>query len=608
MQLQGTSSTIEGKRILVLPGQALGNIGVIRSLGTAGCKVFVASSQPRALGFYSSFVYKSTVAPEFSSAGFISWFSRYVSYNNIELVMPCESLILALLPDWNSFKHLFAVPHDQVLLKRAFSKARTIKHFIDSGVSENLPESKVISSIDALVSDSELAHFRYPCFVKVDEVDLIKSRSQTEDSSLVRRCSTYADVVNVARNFLQTHKHVLIQSFAPGKGAGVNVLIWKGEVITTLVNVCDRESPYTGGLGAIRSVIKHSEMESDALAKLKAMDWQGVAMVEYRLDQETGKFFFIEVNARIWAAMHLALFAGADFPRFLAECHFGAKPEIPSQYPLVRCRWDYPADLGHVVSVLKSNEFTVWQKLCSFLSFFYLYFDLTLHHDLIFPGDRKLFLRQKWEIIRSGRLGKLYFQGVQLLHILLKQPVLSWIFQRHELAVYRLELTKEKASFQSTSIVKLLSEDELQFLEAWEDWQNVEELRQDFQKRMSEGELMFGVIEDNKIIAFAWLIPQAETSIFPMVKKHFHYPEGSAVIYNVYTSPMARGRGLYRAVLHACISYSINKPNLKYIYQAIEPANKIPIMMADKIGFQEQKRFNYLCLLGGETVKERSLN
>ncbi|MCX4028113.1 GNAT family N-acetyltransferase [Endozoicomonas sp. SM1973] len=604
MQRQGISNAIAGKRILVLPGQALGNIGAIRSLGRAGCMVFVASSQSRALGFYSRFVFKTTVAPEFSSAGFISWFSRYVSYNNIELVMPCEPLILALLPDWDAFKHLFAVPYAQALLARAFSKAQTIQHFIDSGVSDNLPESKVISSIEALMSDTELTCFRYPCFVKVDEVDLIQEGAPTAYSSAVRKCQTYADVISVVRAFLQTHRHVLIQAFAPGKGAGVNVLIWQGKVITTLANVCDRESPYTGGLGAIRSVIEHPEMEADALAKLQAMDWQGVAMVEYRLDQTTGQFFFMEVNARIWAAMHLALFAGADFPRYLAECHFGATPDIPNQYTSVRCRWDYPADLGHVVSVLKSNEFSAWQKLCSFLSFFYLYLDPTLHHDLIFPGDSKLFLRQKWEIIRSGRLGKLYFQGVKLLHKLLKQPALSWIFQRHELAVYRLELDKEKACFQRTSHVKLLSEDELQLLEAWEDWQDVEELRRDFQHRMSEGELMFGVVENQKILAFAWLIPQAKASLFPLVRRHFHYPEGSAVIYNVYTSPMARGRGLYRAVLHACITYAVNKLNLKYIYQAIEPTNKIPIMMADKIGFQEQKRFKYLCLLGGQTVKE----
>ncbi|WP_163832466.1 GNAT family N-acetyltransferase [Spartinivicinus ruber] len=604
MDFQDIPNVLSGKRVLVLPGQALGNIAAIRSLGRAGCKVFVASSQSRALGFYSNFVSEVAVAPEFHSAGFVDWFAKYINRNSIELVMPCEPLILALLPDWDSFKHLFAIPCDQVILKRAFSKAQTIKHFMSCGLDQSLPKSRVISCREELIAETELACFKYPCFVKVDEVDLITREKPIKNASEVRRCQTYAEVINVVQSFLDTHKHILIQEFAPGKGAGVNILMWKGEVVTTLTNICDRESPYTGGLGSIRSVIDHAEMEADALSKLKALKWQGIAMVEYRLDETTGQFYFMEVNARIWAAMHLALFAGADFPRFLAECHFGEVSKIPERYASVRCRWDYPADLGYVVSVLKSNEFSAWKKVNSALSFFYLYFNPTLYHDLLFPGDKKLFWIQKWELIRSGRVGAVYFSGIKLFRKVLKQPIFSWIFQHNELAVYRLVLDKEKNRFENVLPARQLFEEDLQYLEAWEEWQNVGELKRDFQHRLRKGELMFGVVDNQKILAFAWLIPEAKTSLFPLVKRHFHYPEGSAVIYNVYTSPRARGRGFYREVLNACILYAMNNLKLKYIYQAIEPTNKIPVMMADKIGFQEQKRFKYLCFLGGRTVKE----
>lgn len=604
MQLQGVSEAIAGKKVLVLPGHALGNIGAVRSLGNAGCKVFVASSQPNALGFYSTFTFKTVIAPEFSSPGFVDWFSRYVSNNAIEMVMPCEPLILALLPDWDSFKHLFAISCDTHLIERAFSKAQTTKYFIQCGFDDSLPKSLVISNMQELTTETELTYFKYPCFVKVDQVDQINKGEPIENSSSVQKCQTYADAFTVIQTFLQTHKYVLIQEFVPGKGAGVNVLMWKDNVITTLVNICDRESPYTGGLGSIRSVINHPGMEADAIAKLKALEWQGIAMVEYRVDESTGQFYFIEINARVWAAMHLALFSGADFPRYLAECHFESKPDIPKKYAPARCRWDYPADLGHVVSVLKSEEFSVWKKAHSFMSFFFLYLHPNLYNDLLFPGDRKLFWIQKWDIIKNGCLGVYFAKGIKLLRKLLKQPALSWIFQHHELAVYRLDLDKERQRFHSTNLARPLVEDDLKFLESSEDWQDIKELKQEFKHRLNKGELMFGVMENQKILTFAWLIPEAKSSLFTLVRKHFDYPDGSAVIYNVYTSPMARGRGLYRTVLQTCIAYAVNNLNVKYIYQAIEPKNTIPVIMADKIGFQEQKRFKYLCLLGGQTVKE----
>ncbi len=63
-------------------------------------------------------------------------------------------------------------------------------------------------------------------------------------------------------------------------------------------------------------------MLEDARLKLEAMDWHGVAMMEYRWDPETDRFYLMEMNARFWAALHLALFSGVNFPLLLADAFF----------------------------------------------------------------------------------------------------------------------------------------------------------------------------------------------------------------------------------------------------------------------------------------------
>ena len=61
---------------------------------------------------------------------------------------------------------------------------------------------------------------------------------------------------------------------------------------------------------------------------------RGLAMAEFK-----GKYL-IEVNARAWGSLGLALMAGVDFPRLLVEAALGLKPRPQLGYRLgLRARW-----------------------------------------------------------------------------------------------------------------------------------------------------------------------------------------------------------------------------------------------------------------------------
>jgi predicted ATP-grasp superfamily ATP-dependent carboligase len=75
-------------------------------------------------------------------------------------------------------------------------------------------------------------------------------------------------------------------------------------------------------------------------------------MVEFKVDTD-GEPVFLEVNGRFWNSLSLAVYAGVDFPRILAELARGNRPATPPNYRIgVRCRW-FLGDFRHLVEVLR---------------------------------------------------------------------------------------------------------------------------------------------------------------------------------------------------------------------------------------------------------------
>ena len=83
----------------------------------------------------------------------------------------------------------------------------------------------------------------------------------------------------------------------------------------------------------------HQGMRDDALARMRHVQWDGVVMVEYRWDDDAQDFCFLEMNTRYWAALHLDLFAGMDFPRVQFDAFFGRPAAIEWTYRKVTARY-----------------------------------------------------------------------------------------------------------------------------------------------------------------------------------------------------------------------------------------------------------------------------
>ncbi|MFQ5683507.1 MAG: hypothetical protein ACE5HC_09575, partial [Candidatus Binatia bacterium] len=164
-------------------------------------------------------------------------------------------------------------------------------------------------------------------------------------------------------------------------GVKVNqgVLYAGGETLGLYQYMGVREYPLTGGVTSVHlSVPIDPEIRQWTVRLLNAMGWDGVAMVEYRVNPITGKKVLMEVNCRFWAPLSAANKLGLNFPYALFRyVRDGQKQRLPSHYPIGRrnryIRGDVVAFVNHwysrnpdYLTPLPSKGKTLWNFVSDF--------------------------------------------------------------------------------------------------------------------------------------------------------------------------------------------------------------------------------------------------
>lgn len=78
------------------------------------------------------------------------------------------------------------------------------------------------------------------------------------------------------------------------------------------------------------SLSQHTELQARSEALLRSIGWEGVAMVEFRYDPQSGQSWLMEINGRFWGSFPLSVSCGAGFARLAYAAAAGLPfPELP---------------------------------------------------------------------------------------------------------------------------------------------------------------------------------------------------------------------------------------------------------------------------------------
>jgi predicted ATP-grasp superfamily ATP-dependent carboligase len=172
---------------------------------------------------------------------------------------------------------------------------------------------------------------------------------------------------------------LLVQERTVGDGVGVFLL--RTDRVTRLAfgHRRVREKPPAGGVSTCREAIVPPPALLAACERLlDALAYDGVAMVEFKQDAMSGEYVLMEINARLWGSLQLAIDAGVDFPSWLVAWALGRPwPPPPAPRTGVRTRWE----LGELALARRSRA--------------------ALH----LPAEVAVGWKAAWRALRDGRAG-----------------------------------------------------------------------------------------------------------------------------------------------------------------------------------------------------------
>jgi predicted ATP-grasp superfamily ATP-dependent carboligase len=343
-------------KILLTDGDQRSTLAAVRALGTAGHEVFVAETATPSLASRSrhcrgAVTYPSPYDHEEAFVRSIDESSRQLG---IDLIIPMTDITSAVLAE-----------HRATLASRvrvAVMDAETFWRASDKNSLHRLAESLGVPTptLHYVERPSDLQHvpeLSFPCVIKPSRSRLRTAGEWMKTAVVVARSREEFDTLLQTRPELQ--HPFMIQRVVDGEGIGVFALCEHGEIRALFAHRRIREKPPWGGVSVLReAVAPDADAAEYATRILRALKWHGVAMVEFKRDRATGTPNLMEVNARFWGSLQLAIDAGVNFPVHAARLWLGESVSAQPPYRTgVRSRW-LLGDLDHLILRVSANGST----------------------------------------------------------------------------------------------------------------------------------------------------------------------------------------------------------------------------------------------------------
>jgi len=300
-------------------------LGAIRSLGEKNYHIIAGASTKYAISFYSKYCAEKVIYPNPRNEKlFVKFLLDYVRNNSIDVLMPIGYLTTTILSKYKDefIKYTKLPVADWASMEIACNKERTMEFAEKIGI--KVP--KTYSCIDEIKS--------FPIVIKgikeSNNLSYINSRDELLKSNI---------------------SDCLIQEYICGEGYGFFALLNNGNEKAFFMHKRIREYPITGGPSTLAESVFENKLLRSGLKLLKALKWNGVAMVEFKKDKKDNEFKLMEVNPKFWGSLDLSITSGVDFPNLLIKMALEGDTESVFHYNKgIKFRWLFPDDILYLLS------------------------------------------------------------------------------------------------------------------------------------------------------------------------------------------------------------------------------------------------------------------
>ena len=339
------------RKVLVLGHDSRSFLSVVRSLGRAGIQVDVAWHQPDSAAVRSRYIASAHDIPPFRMDDDL-WKTRMielVTREKFDLVIPCHDSCLVPLQqhraDLEPNGRFYLI--SDAAFAVFFDKFRTSELAQALGIA--VPREMRVNNLEDL--ERAMNRFEYPV--------VLKPRGSFNPGNPASRHEVRKvygkEELRQAFHALAGAEPLALQENVLGRGVGVELLMRSGEVLLAFQHVRLHEPPRGGGASYRMSTPLTPELLNASVRLLNALDYTGVAMVEFKVDPKTGRWALMEVNARFWGSLPLAVAAGADFPLALFQMLVEGRTEFKNNYRVGVCCRHWESDAEWLLANLRAD-------------------------------------------------------------------------------------------------------------------------------------------------------------------------------------------------------------------------------------------------------------
>lgn len=328
-------------------------LALVRSLGAAGHEVHVCSTRRRSLAGASRFSRAEAAVPDAlrHPAEYVAAIAELLARWRIDALLPVtEPALLALLPERERWPDV-CIPFPKLAtFQRMANKEAVLEAASAIGIA--VPSQHRLTSahdLSALLNEVE-----YPVVLKPSRSigEAGGGRAKVEVAHAANASQLRARVTA----YPEAAFPLLVQQRIMGPGVGIFVLLWEDEPVAVFAHRRIREKPPSGGVSVYReSIAADPALAAASITLLRRLEWQGVAMVEFKVEEATGTAYLMEINGRFWGSLQLAIDAGVDFPALLLRACAGEQPDAVTGYRTgVRSRWWW-GDVDHLITRMRRS-------------------------------------------------------------------------------------------------------------------------------------------------------------------------------------------------------------------------------------------------------------
>jgi predicted ATP-grasp superfamily ATP-dependent carboligase len=381
-------------------------LAIVRSLGRRGVPVYGVARSVAAPGLSSRYLREGIMRAE-DATGTLAQLEKLAQRLGSACLFAISEGDIALLnrhrEQLTGYRLMFP---DARRMDTVLDKQQTYAAAAVAGV----PVPRTVQPAIFAEAVSAAPTLRYPVVLKWAEPNeagiLLRRAGLVLDKT--RYCHDEKELLDYLRQFEPVGRYPMIQEYCAGYGLGQFFLMHEGRVHCEFQHRRLHEWPPEGGVSTLCESVSldhHAALRERSLALLRELDWEGIAMVEYRYDPERDEAALMEINGRFWGSLPLACHAGADFP-WLAYSLLAvgeAQPQ-PCYRAGLRCRFMIP-ETKRLVRLLFQPGAVADRKLAfsragELLGYFHDFLRPSTRYYLFNWSDPAPFLRDLWHVVR----------------------------------------------------------------------------------------------------------------------------------------------------------------------------------------------------------------